>query len=191
MIVLPIWTFFSPQPMIWREPNSCRVVLTVQEKQEMKTMKKITLFLWAVFALAACSATPNATDVDREPPTKAAVTPQPVATMTAPVPDTTPLTSPGNLGGTMNPVVDQVIHVYAEQNALELATIQVISYERVDWPDGCLGVVKPGMMCTEMITPGYRILLNVAGRDIELRTTLQGGYFVVAPPGSPDGFPVN
>ena len=91
----------------------------------------------------------------------------------------------------MNPVVDQVIHAYAEQNALDLATIQVISYERVDWPDGCLGVVKPGIMCNEMVTPGYRILLNVGGRDVELRTTLKGGYFVVAPPGSPGGFPVN
>jgi hypothetical protein len=157
----------------------------------MKLLGKITILFLAAFALAACTAKPVSTGTVRESPTEPASSALPAPTLTASAAVTNTFTPLHNLGGTLNPVVDKVVQAYALQNNIDFATLQVISYERVDWPDGCLGVVKPGIMCNQMITPGYRILLMVGGSDIELRSTLQGGYYVVAPPGSLGGYPVN
>jgi len=86
--------------------------------------------------------------------------------------------------------VERVIKSYAAQNNLDVSTIRLVSSEQVDWPDGCLGVVKPGMMCIQVITPGYRIILEVNGRAVELHSTISGDYYVEAPAGSNAGFPL-
>jgi hypothetical protein len=86
--------------------------------------------------------------------------------------------------------VERVIKSYAAQNNLDVSTIRLVSSEQVDWPDGCLGVAKPGMMCIQVITPGYRIILEVNGRAVELHSTISGDYYVEAPAGSNAGFPL-
>lgn len=58
--------------------------------------------------------------------------------------------------------------------------ISVISTEAVDWPDGCLGVERPGMMCTQAIVPGYRIILQAGGEQYEFRTNESGSQVVQA-----------
>lgn len=90
----------------------------------------------------------------------------------------------------MLPAVEKVIQLYASQNNLALSAIKLVSTELVDWPDGCLGVVLPGMACIEVITPGYRILLDVNGTSVELHSTITGDFFVVALPGGKGRFPV-
>jgi hypothetical protein len=49
---------------------------------------------------------------------------------------------------------------------LEIITgsIAVVSVERVDWPDACLGVSQPGVACAEVITAGFRITLETNGQ---------------------------
>lgn len=44
------------------------------------------------------------------------------------------------------------------------------SAEAVEWPDGCLGVSEPDLMCTQVIVPGWRILVTLAGVPYEYRT---------------------
>ncbi len=53
-------------------------------------------------------------------------------------------------------------------------TIKLVSVEAVDWPDGCLGVQTPGMMCTMVITPGYRVILEAGGKQYEFHTSASG-----------------
>jgi len=48
--------------------------------------------------------------------------------------------------------------------------ITVVSAERVDWPDSCLGITKRDIACAEVITPGYRIILEVKGQAYEYHT---------------------
>ena len=38
--------------------------------------------------------------------------------------------------------------------------VKVISVELVEWPDSCLGIAKLGMACLQVITPGFRIILD-------------------------------
>lgn len=76
--------------------------------------------------------------------------------------------------------------VNAAQQALarELSTqpegIRVVSVEQVDWPDGCLGIQKPGTMCTQAIVPGYRITLEAGDKEYEYRSDLSGRQVVLA-----------
>jgi hypothetical protein len=58
--------------------------------------------------------------------------------------------------------------------AIDPDTIKLVSVEAVDWPDGCLGVQTPGMMCTMVITPGYRVILEVDGKQYEYHTNQSG-----------------
>ena len=66
--------------------------------------------------------------------------------------------------------------------------ITMISTEAVEWPDGCLGIQKMGMMCTQAIVPGYKILLQVDGTLYELHTNQTGSQVAqmgeVAPTGA-------
>jgi hypothetical protein len=47
-------------------------------------------------------------------------------------------------------------------------TVQVV--EPIEWPDASLGCPKPGMMYAQVITPGYRIVLEVDGQSYEYHT---------------------
>ncbi len=53
-------------------------------------------------------------------------------------------------------------------------TIKLVSVEAVEWPDGCLGIQTPGVMCTMVITPGYRVVLEAGGKQYEYHTNVSG-----------------
>ena len=54
----------------------------------------------------------------------------------------------------------------------------MISTEAVEWPDGCLGVQKIGVMCTQAIVPGYKIILEANGEQYEFHTDANGSQVV-------------
>jgi hypothetical protein len=63
----------------------------------------------------------------------------------------------------------------AQQLGLELADVALVSYEEVEWPDSCLGVQVEGIMCAQVITPGYRVILAAKGQQYEFHTDENGG----------------
>jgi hypothetical protein len=62
----------------------------------------------------------------------------------------------------------------AERLNIDPSVITVVSVEAVDWPDGCLGVQTPGVMCTMVITPGYLVILEANGKQYEYHTNASG-----------------
>jgi len=56
--------------------------------------------------------------------------------------------------------------------------IAVVSTEAVEWPDGCLGVQKIGVMCTQAIVPGYKIVLQAKSTLYEFHTNKDGKQIV-------------
>jgi hypothetical protein len=52
--------------------------------------------------------------------------------------------------------------------------ITIVSAEPVEWPDACLGAATEGEMCAQVITPGYRILLEANGKQYEVHTDASG-----------------
>ncbi|MGL4648190.1 MAG: hypothetical protein ACRC1H_02180, partial [Caldilineaceae bacterium] len=51
----------------------------------------------------------------------------------------------------------------AQQVGVDPLSFAVLEAEAVDWPDACLGAANPAEICAAVITPGYRIVLEVAG----------------------------
>ena len=62
----------------------------------------------------------------------------------------------------------------SENLGLPSESIKLVSTEAVEWPDGCLGVQEEGLACTEAIVPGFRIILDANGREVEYRTNEDG-----------------
>jgi hypothetical protein len=64
-----------------------------------------------------------------------------------------------------------------------------VTQEDVTWPDSCLGCVKTGEMCTQVLTPGYRIVLRVRDATYEYHTNRGDRVRLcnqsMVPPGSP------
>jgi hypothetical protein len=48
--------------------------------------------------------------------------------------------------------------------------IQIASIDSVEWSDSSLGCAQPGMMYLQVITPGYRIVLEYAGQSYVVHT---------------------
>ncbi len=62
----------------------------------------------------------------------------------------------------------------AAQLGKAVEAIRIVRTERVDWPDACLGIETPGLMCAQVITPGFRVLLEADGKRYEFHTDLSG-----------------
>jgi hypothetical protein len=58
--------------------------------------------------------------------------------------------------------------------------ITIASVEAVDWPDACLGVSLPDVMCAQVITPGFRVVIEANGQQYEYHTDATGGQIVLA-----------
>ena len=63
--------------------------------------------------------------------------------------------------------------------------VTVLSFEPVEWSDASLGCPQPGMMYVQVITPGYRFLLEAEGREYEVHTDRTGQSVVVCQSASP------
>jgi len=95
-------------------------------------------------------------------------------TMTpAPIPEPTGTAPPGE--------AEAAIRLARQDLAqsLDLATeaVRLISVEVVEWPDASLGCPQPGIMYAQVVTPGFRVVLEVGGQTYEYHT--DAGRFVV------------
>lgn len=72
-------------------------------------------------------------------------------------------------------VVDMVKQLLAQQLGVPAEKIILLEAEAVDWPNGCLGIETPGRMCVQVITPGFRILLEYDGKTYAFHTDRAGG----------------
>ena len=55
--------------------------------------------------------------------------------------------------------------------------VAVVRVEPPDWPDACLGCADEGDVCATVITPGYLVVVAVAGTELEYHTWKQGRTF--------------
>lgn len=85
-----------------------------------------------------------------------------------------PITDPDRTGEVTPEVVLQAQRALSQALGVALERIEIQRFERVDWPDACLGLAAPGEACAQVITPGWRVLLTVDGQQHEYRTDLTG-----------------
>jgi hypothetical protein len=64
---------------------------------------------------------------------------------------------------------------------VDLPNSLAVSSDYVEWQDSCLGVQQLGVVCAQVITPGYRVILQAAGTPfVEYHTDLNGHAVFVA-----------
>jgi hypothetical protein len=128
----------------------------------MKT-KLLLMMLLSTLILAACGAPSTAPIVPTAPPSVLPTVPP------------SPLNPGGDasMSGQEAAVANSLSDLAARLNVAPDA-ITVVSVEAVDWPDACLGIHTPDIMCAMVITPGYRVILEADGKQYEYHTNAVG-----------------
>ena len=73
------------------------------------------------------------------------------------------------------PAVPAAIHALAEARGEDPSLIKVLSYTFIVWSDGCLEYPQPDEECTQALTSGWRILLQLGEQEIEIHSDEMGG----------------
>lgn len=130
----------------------------------MKHNRLLTISMLVMFLLSSCAALPGAATPTGENPGA------PVVNIPVPTPA---------------PAVAAAERSLTEELNVPLKDISVISVESVDWPDSCLGAPAANEMCAQMVTPGFRITLSVAGKQYVFHTNQIGDEVRAMPTGQP------
>jgi len=72
------------------------------------------------------------------------------------------------------PAIPAAIRVIATELGAQPAQVEVLRYEMVDWSNTCLELQESDDICGEVITPGWRIVLRLWNREIEVHTDSLG-----------------
>ena len=89
--------------------------------------------------------------------------PAPSATATVDEPTATAVPTLANTSGGATPsagVIDLVRADLARQIAVAPGDVSVVSVQPMTWPDGCLGLARPGQACTQALVPGWLAVLR-------------------------------
>jgi hypothetical protein len=109
-------------------------------------------------------------------------TPPPAGTPTI-EPAGRPTVEPTHIPVDIPPLQRAAIAAAIKTLGLPAEQVKLVSITPTDWPDGCLGVVHLGVMCTRGPVPGFRIVLAANGQQYEFHTNLDASQ--VAPANGP------
>lgn len=70
--------------------------------------------------------------------------------------------------------VENMRSLLGRQLHIDPATIEVVEAEAVEWPDACLGLMRPTEMCDAVVTPGHKITLRAEGQAYTFHTDRDG-----------------
>lgn len=68
-------------------------------------------------------------------------------------------------------IIDNAIEDAANRAGADPAEITVVLAEAKDWPDGALGCPEPGTMYTQVITPGYQVVVQAGAVQYDYRAS--------------------
>ena len=71
-------------------------------------------------------------------------------------------------------MIEAALDDAANRSTTARADIKVLSEEAVTWSDGSLGCPKPGMLYTQALVAGYRIVLQADGQTLNYHAMSRG-----------------
>ncbi|MGH3347631.1 MAG: AsnC family protein [Nocardioides sp.] len=74
---------------------------------------------------------------------------------------------PEDSPGAQSPAAREAVADLAQRLGVSEDAVRVVSMEEVTWRDGSLGCAQEGMMYTQALVDGSRIVLDVDGRTYE------------------------
>ena len=133
---------------------------------------------WLIIAdLVGCgrAATPLSVEATPTAPLKTPTgeTPAPTAAITPSAQEETVTASPTipvPSDPTLQKLVVQVKEDLARRLSITVDGIGLVEAEAVEWPDASLGCPQSGMMYAQVITPGFRVVLEAKGQTYEYHT---------------------
>ena len=129
-------------------------------------MKKVFIYLVVcLFLMTAC-----APKMPTEPPSLIIEQPS----------DSNPTPKPTELPVDLTPAQSAALSLLSGTLNLPAEQIALVSTEAVTWPNGCLGVQKMGVMCTQALVEGYRIIFEANDKEYEIHTNDNGSSVVIA-----------
>ncbi len=78
--------------------------------------------------------------------------------------------------GAAQRLVEAVVADLAGRTGIDPAQVVVVRVLEQQWSDSSIGCPQPGMAYLTVITPGYQIILQVAGRQYDYHTDLQSRF---------------
>lgn len=73
----------------------------------------------------------------------------------------------------------------AKRTGVDPDQVTIVSADAVTWPDGALGCRTPGEIAIDVLTPGYRVEVEAAGKRLRFHTDTRERIRVCARLGSP------
>ena len=55
-----------------------------------------------------------------------------------------------------------------------VAALRITQAQKQSWGDGCLGLAEPGKVCTQVIVPGWKVVVSDGLRELVYRTDDKG-----------------
>jgi hypothetical protein len=80
----------------------------------------------------------------------------------------------------LTPAQLAVLSELSTARSVALESIALISTTAVNWPDSCLGVIRPNLGCADAITPGFRVIAEAKGMQFEYHTDQSGALVTPA-----------
>src|SRR5262249_9309142 len=126
--------------------------LSARVRMQMRRALALTLASIAL-VVAACG------------PSTVPATPTPVAAATPPDSGATPVVPPESAA-----VVDAALADAASHLNVSRDTVRVSRVEPRTWPDASLGCPQPGQLYSQVVTPGYLVIIVAGSRQLEYHT---------------------
>jgi hypothetical protein len=142
-------------------------------KERRKMKKLILLISFVALMLLACEP-----ELISTPPTLAATSA--LVAMDTNIPLATNLPLATRIPTRLTPAQQAAVAALASTLNLTADQIKVISTQTVIWPNGCMGVQRMGMMCTNQQVPGFFIVLEANGKQYEFHTNRDGSAITPA-----------
>jgi hypothetical protein len=79
-----------------------------------------------------------------------------------------------NVTGAPAVMIEAALDDAARRSGMARTAIKVITAEPVTWSDGSLGCPEPGMMYTQALVPGYRIVVQAGEERLDYHASTRG-----------------
>jgi hypothetical protein len=79
-----------------------------------------------------------------------------------------------NMTGAPAAMIEAALDDAARRSGKARTEVKVVSAEAVTWSDGSLGCPEPGMMYTQALVPGYRIVVQAGKESLEYHASARG-----------------
>ncbi|GAB4241500.1 MAG: hypothetical protein Kow0049_30140 [Stanieria sp.] len=77
-------------------------------------------------------------------------------------------------------IQNAVFEDLSKHTSQNVATFRIAEAEKRTWSDGCLGLAEPDQFCTQVLTPGWQVLVTDGEKQWVYRTNSSGSLVKLA-----------